>query len=125
MQPHLLVSTGNALIPVPDFAAVAEYRDAGTLRVLGVSLGEFIATVDLDTGSITCGSERYDVAHPGAPLRPIYYKQMSAEFGPSTSVGSRLEFVALGWQATVDGKNVRFGAKLYPAESRYELTEAI
>ena len=130
MQPQLFVQTrktasDSPLIPVPDFAAVAEYRDRGELAVLGVGVGDFLALVDLDSGSLTLGTERYDVQHPGAPLRPIYYKQMSADSSLELGTTTRLEFVALGWQATVDGRNVRFGAKLFPAESRYVLTEEV
>lgn len=129
MQPQLFVQLRQTaslgpLIPVPDFAAVADYRDRGVLGVLAVGLGTFLAAVDLESGSLTLGDERFDVKHPGAELRPIYYKSMHADASPSGTT-TVLDFVALGWQATVDGRNVRFGAKLYPAESRYELTEEV
>lgn len=120
-MPQLLIRTGVSLYPVPDFAAVAECRDRGDLRELAILLDGFAATVDLETGALRVGDERYEVEHPGAPLRPIYYKRMSCEHGCQPV----MEFVALGWQTTVDGRNVRFGVKLYPSERRWMLTEEI
>jgi hypothetical protein len=116
---QLFARTTSVLFPVPDFTAVIDYGD--TLTALGVQVEGLLAVVDLETGSLTIGDERYDVAHPGAALRPIYYKQMVAETGQPT----RCEFVALGWQATVNGANVRFGVKLFPDEGRWLLGEGL
>jgi len=78
--------------------------------------------VDLVDGSLEAGPERLTPNVQTTPLRLIYYKRMHAEnFGNAV-----MEFFVVGWQTTTqDGRNVKVGLKVFPDESRYEVTESI
>ena len=78
--------------------------------------------VDLVDGSLEAGPERLTPNPQTTPLRLIYYKRMHAEnFGNAV-----MEFFVVGWQTTTqDGRNVKVGLKVFPDESRYEVTESI
>lgn len=120
-SPLLLVRSSGVLIPVPDYKAVEEYQRAGRLSGLAVQHGDFTAEIDLETGELRLGDECVSRTHPGAPLRPIYYIRRSCETGGDIVD----EFTAIGWQSTVGGRNVRFGARLYPSASKWIVTEDI
>lgn len=80
-------------------------------------------TVDLVTGTLTVGDDAY-TPQWGADrplLRLIYYKRMYAEAGGETVC----EFFVVGWQTTLDGKNVKVGLKVDPRLKTWEVTEDI
>ena len=79
-------------------------------------------SVDLITGALTAGVDVYTPELPTTPLRVIYYKHMSADAGHPEPVCA---YFVVGWQTTVDGRNVRLGVKVYPAASRHEITSDI
>ena len=104
------------------FAIVQELEREGALAAFSVALPNVTATVDLTTGPLTIGGEVVSCERPAEPLRLIYYKRMSADLGSFDAV---MEFVAIGWQATVAGKNVRFGVRLYPGVKHFIVGEDI
>jgi hypothetical protein len=79
-------------------------------------------TVDLVTGALTAGVDVYTPALPTTPLRLVYYKHMTADAGHPEPV---CEYFVVGWQTTVDGRNLRLGLKAYPREGRHEVTADI
>jgi hypothetical protein len=103
------------------FAAMTEGRP---LKFEVVADDGTVFGVDLTTGQLYAGAEIHTPDRPLADLRVIYYKQMSADMSMDTGVsGARMEYFCVGWQATVDGRNVRAGLRVYP--DRYEVTGAI
>jgi hypothetical protein len=80
-------------------------------------------TVDLVTGMLSAGEEAVTPIFQGdrPALRLIYYKRMSAGAGEEPVC----DFFVVGWQATIDGKNVKTGLKVYPATQTWEVTEGI
>ena len=80
-------------------------------------------SVNLVSGELAAGIDKFtpDLPH-GTGLRLVYYKRMS------TGIGDPLptcDFFVVGWQATVSGRNVKVGLKVFPAEFRWEVTEDI
>jgi hypothetical protein len=108
--------------PVDDFRAVESARDAGRLRTLGVECFGRFAEVDLDSGTLSFEGDTVSSVARG-DLRPVYYMRRFCEVFPRVG-DTETEFIALGWQATVDGVNVRLGVRLYP-DGVYEVTEDI
>ena len=110
-----------------NFNLVLAANKAGLLHLFRVALDDGgVFGVDLLTGQIEVDSNLYSPESlPAAPLRIIYYKTMQATIGESGIPETRMVCVSIGWQATVDGKNIRAGVKVYPAEARYELTDAV
>jgi hypothetical protein len=83
-------------------------------------------SVDLVSGRLYAGDGDFVQVDPPptTPLTLIYYKRMEGSVGPS-GASTRMVFFAVGWQTTVDGRNVRAGLKVFPDEIRYEVTEDI
>jgi len=78
--------------------------------------------VDLVDGSFFVGDERYTPDPvPNAALRLIYYKHMEWGCGGQPEMA----YVVLGWQTTLDGKNVKYGMKIWPNDKRWEMTNDI
>lgn len=106
------------------FVDVQAAEKSGRLRAFEYQLPGFTMGVDLLTGAFRVGEELYDIAHPGAPLRVIYYRTMQVSMN-GIAGSPELACVTVGWQTTVEGKNVRLGVKAYPAEGRWHVTEDI
>lgn len=113
------------------FAIVQAMEKAGVLASFYVTHADGTEQgVNLLTGDVWIGNEIARVARPDAPLRIIYYKRMyadvsSASDGAHSPSGTVLDFVAVGWQATENGKNVRFGCKVWPSRKHFEVGEDI
>ena len=111
-----------------NFTYVLAANKAGLLKQFRVFLDDGgVFGTDLMTGQIEVDGNLYTPSNlPKAPLRIIYYKTMQATLAPDDNQPViEMVCITVGWQATVDGKNIRAGIKVYPAEARYELTEEI
>lgn len=111
-----------------NFTYVLAANKAGLLKQFRVFLDDGgVFGVDLMTGQIEADNNVYTPESvPAVPLRIIYYKTMQAALEPDGNQPViKMVCITVGWQATVDGKNIRAGIKVYPAEARYELTEEI
>jgi len=83
-----------------------------------------IFAVDLVDGSLLADGERYETFTQPTPLRLIYYKHMTFALGKDAL--PQCEYFVVGWQTTTEqGRNLKVGLKVYPAERRWEITEAI
>ena len=79
-------------------------------------------TVDLVTGCFRIGQDHFapDLALH-TPLRLIYYKRMGAGAGEEPTC----DYFVVGWQTTVDGKNLKVGIKVDPSVKTWQITEDI
>jgi hypothetical protein len=128
----------NVTASLPD-GSVAAYRDADPshvrrgvwqaimasqpLRLAVTTSDGTVFAADLVTGALSAGEHVFTPEPvPPAPLKPIYYKRMEGSDDGSAPV---MVFFVVGWQANVDGRNVKVGIKVFPAELRWEITEDI
>lgn len=87
--------------------------------------GTQVFAVDLRDGTLYPGEQGYGpVVAPTTPLRLVYYKRME---GSASVLGDvSMVFFVVGWQTTTeDGRNVKFGLKVFPDRQHWELTEDI
>lgn len=104
------------------FLAVQELEKAGTLLSFEVVHDDGMRQgVDLTTGELWCGGERFGVDRPETPLRLIYYKNMFADVGNDGAPTHGINFVAVGWQTTKQGSNLRLGTRVYPNQKAYDV----
>lgn len=118
--------------------SVISYRDADPLHIRQERIGLIFASdplsfsvtgpdgavfsVDLVTGELVAELERFTPKHIDTPFRLIYYKRMHGDLNR----GSVMEYFVVGWQTTTnEGRNLKFGLKIYPDQHRYEVTEEI
>jgi len=80
-------------------------------------------TVDLVSGALVVGNDLYTPQIPAfTPLRLVYYKHMTASAEEPHPV---CEFFVVGWQTTLNGKNLKVGLKVNPGAKTWEVTESI
>ena len=125
--------------------SVVEYADSEIKHIrehrwdainAGVCLALTVLTTDgqvfaasLRDGSLYAAGLPYPCPFPVTTrLRPIYYKWMGLETAtePGGSCACECEYFVVGWQTTDEnGRNRRFGLRVYPAERRVDVSEDI
>ncbi len=110
----------------PDHIRGARFQriiEGQPMTFTAVTLDDTRFTVDLVSGTLAVGNEIFVPQIPAfTPLRLIYYKRMGA--GVSDLIPT-CDFFVVGWQATLDGKNVKVGLKVNPNTQTWEVTEDI
>lgn len=101
----------------------AEMMARGTVYFTAVTTDGGSFGVDLIDGTLNADGEIFETQPQPTPLRLIYYKRMVFTTGDDAP---QCQFFAVGWQTTTaDGRNLRIGIKVFPAEHRWEITEDI